>query len=123
MIPSVFDEHLVRIVAGDDDPRDEQPGNRCFEGVGIVIRYSCFRIYRHSGFAQEVETRRKTGHDVDAIRLQTTFTLTGAKHNVAGFDRLDATIPFHGYLAFLYAVGKIGQHPRLDLLVESTTEM
>ena len=123
MKATVFDEYLVRIVTGDHDSRDEQPGYRCFESVGVVVRYAGFRIYRHTAFAQEFETRRKTGHDVYAVRLQATFVLTRRKDDVPRFDRLDATVPFYGDLPFLHAVGKIGQHPRLDFLVERWTEV
>src|ERR1700674_5402350 len=48
VITAVFDEHLVRIIAGNHDARDVQTGNRGLERLGIVRRDAGLAIDRHA---------------------------------------------------------------------------
>src|SRR5258706_963445 len=123
VMPAILDEYLVRVVAGDDDSGDEQSRDRRLQGVGVVNGYSRLRIDRHARLTQQIQARRESGHDVNAIGFHALFVFATIQDDVARLDCLDATLPLYRDLSLLHAIREIRQHPRLDLLFEGRAEM
>src|SRR5207237_3961703 len=120
---AILDEDLVGVVPGNDYPGDEYAWYRCLERVGVVLGNARRLTDGHPAISQQIETRRETSHDVDAIGFEARFTVYGGEDDFRRNDCADATIPPRGDLTLLYPIGEIGQHPRLDLLVECRTEV
>src|SRR6478672_971318 len=123
VIASVLDEDFVGVIAGDHYTGDKYSRNRSLQRRRVVRRNSGLRIDGYAGFTQQIEAWRETRHHVYTICFQSLLTALRRQQHFVRIDLLDATIPTNMNLSFLHAIGEVGQHPRLDFLVEARTEV
>ena len=123
--PAVLDEDLVRVVAGDDHAGDEEAGH-----VGLERR----RVVRgNPGRADRSARRPRASSAVFGAKPVIRYTYRRGDAlarraaprivTTSGLDRRHAALPARRDAPLAHPVRDVGQHPRLDLLVERRAEV